>query len=585
MMRIILFLKERGKKLFASFGLRICRLTTKTYYDRSMGDFLEHLVQLGFDPRTVIDVGVAYGTPELYAKFPRSRHLLVEPLREWENTLKRICRKHNAEYVLAAAGAQSGQKSIHINSILSNSTFYNELSQADDIIDQRTIPVVTLDDLCLEKGMVPPYLIKIDVQGNELDVLNGAQKILEVTEVVILEVSLFAVYENGPECSEVVAYMRNHGFVLYDVFDFIRRSLDRAVVQVNMAFVKEKGVFRQSKLWMTPEGRKESVRQFAMLTNPPLIDNQNCVVIAGPGLLGIQDGVFNPGAIRHKAEIVLIANGHMFSTKKILSHENYFKGNFPVLINLNENLEIIRSEKISIDPFLPEELNKYWDYRLFTFQGKLYANHFLASYPSNEIYPVDSRDRKDVQLISEVFLEENKIRVLGTPILDFPPTKSEKNWTYFEFNNELYLLYSFSPYKLLKATNWQKREFKTIRTAEINLDLHNHDAYLNVFLSTNPIEYDKDYFLVTFHVRTTPWPGFYRHWAALISKKSLLPEKISVRPLLEGGYAAGRHPQVLYVTSALMMKGEVVFFLGEGDTYTSYATISKKDLDTYFVSI
>ena len=41
------------------------------------------------------------------------------------------------------------------------------------------------------KSLHGPYLLKIDVQGAELDVLEGAQNLLKDTEAVVLEVSMF----------------------------------------------------------------------------------------------------------------------------------------------------------------------------------------------------------------------------------------------------------------------------------------------------------------------------------------------------------------------------------------------------------
>lgn len=69
----------------------------------SMAEVLDHFAALGFSPATVIDVGVASGTPALYTRFPNARHLLIEPLEEFEERLQTICSRYDAEYVLAAA--------------------------------------------------------------------------------------------------------------------------------------------------------------------------------------------------------------------------------------------------------------------------------------------------------------------------------------------------------------------------------------------------------------------------------------------------------------------------------------------------
>ncbi|MHB1345467.1 MAG: hypothetical protein ACYCX3_14095 [Thermoleophilia bacterium] len=48
----------------------------------TLGGGLRHLAAVGLEPATVIDVGAADGTHELYSAFPSAKRLLVEPLAE-----------------------------------------------------------------------------------------------------------------------------------------------------------------------------------------------------------------------------------------------------------------------------------------------------------------------------------------------------------------------------------------------------------------------------------------------------------------------------------------------------------------------
>lgn len=239
-------------KMLATWGLQLSRRSTTR---KTMTEALQHVARLGFIPQTVIDVGVAYGTFELYEAFPHARHLLVEPLAEYQGVLDDIAAKYNAECVLAAASATSGTTVVHVHPELSGSSIYRETegSHVDGI--PREVPLVTLDDLCREKELVGPFLIKADVQGAELQVLEGAKKILEETELVILEVSLFQFFLNGPQFHDVVSNMKCHGFVVYDIFGGHCRPFDNALAQVDVAFVKEHGLFRQSHCYATRKQR------------------------------------------------------------------------------------------------------------------------------------------------------------------------------------------------------------------------------------------------------------------------------------------------------------------------------------------
>jgi len=212
---------------------------------------------LGFLPRTVIDVGVANGTPELYDPFPNAHILLIEPLEEYEDALQRICQEHDAEYVLATASTNQGTTLIHVHSDLFGSSLLREIegSHADGV--GREVPTVRIDDLCRERNLTGPFLIKIDVQGAELMVLEGATETLRETEYVILEVSLFGTLMGGPQLHEAVAFMKQRGFVVYDLFGGLRRPLDGALAQLDIAFVKDQGPFRTSHAYATPEQRRK----------------------------------------------------------------------------------------------------------------------------------------------------------------------------------------------------------------------------------------------------------------------------------------------------------------------------------------
>ncbi len=88
---------------------------------------------------------------------------------------------------------------------------------------------MTLDALAQDHHLASPILIKADVQGAELRVLEGARDILPATALVILEVSFLPFFDGGPEHARVVSFMESRGFVIYDVLGLSRRPLDGAL--------------------------------------------------------------------------------------------------------------------------------------------------------------------------------------------------------------------------------------------------------------------------------------------------------------------------------------------------------------------
>ena len=69
------------------------------YKNRKNSKEAYQLKDNGFNPYTIIDVGVAKGTPDLYDVFPDSFFYLIEPLKEFESDLIKILRTLKLENI------------------------------------------------------------------------------------------------------------------------------------------------------------------------------------------------------------------------------------------------------------------------------------------------------------------------------------------------------------------------------------------------------------------------------------------------------------------------------------------------------
>lgn len=197
-------------------------------------------------PRTVIDVGVAYGTPGLYRAFPNASYLLLEPLPDYRRALEAILSRVRGTYVLAAAGRVREVATINIAPNASSSSLYMPRDAQIDEARQLEIPVVRIADECRRLRLAGPYLIKLDIQGAELDALEGAADILPETEIIIVESSLFRFYVEAPTVSDVVQWMAHKHFALYDICGGARRPLDGALAQVDLIFVRADSILRRT---------------------------------------------------------------------------------------------------------------------------------------------------------------------------------------------------------------------------------------------------------------------------------------------------------------------------------------------------
>lgn len=243
-------LRARAATALASHGIEIHRTRGVR---RTLPGVLAHYRGLGFVPNVVFDVGVGPGTPELYDGFPDARLVLVEPLEEWKRNFEWVERARATDTIIAAAGSTPGEVEILVHRAPWCSSVLGGLRGEDTNGTRRTVPVVRLDDLAAERELVGPFVVKVDVEGAELDVLSGALEVLRASELVLIEVSLFEFIPGAPQFHDVVSWMHDHGFVVADLFDAHNRLLDGALARMDVAFVKEDGRFRESHLYGTSE--------------------------------------------------------------------------------------------------------------------------------------------------------------------------------------------------------------------------------------------------------------------------------------------------------------------------------------------
>lgn len=230
----------------------------------TMRGALENMAAGGLAPATVIDVGAAHGTPELYETFPHAHHLLVEPLEEFSSAVHRIARSlDSADVFVGTAGAEAGEVFLNVHPDLVGSSLFKENEDSDVNGSERLVRQTTLDLLRSRHGLDGPFLLKIDTQGAELEVLKGAEgSVLPETEAVVLEVSLFNFFLGGPGFMEVFDYLRSRDLVPHDFVDPQYRPLDGALSQIDVVFVRADSHLRREHFYATREQRQRQNRAF-----------------------------------------------------------------------------------------------------------------------------------------------------------------------------------------------------------------------------------------------------------------------------------------------------------------------------------
>lgn len=213
------------------------------------GRRLRQLRALGWTPDVVIDIGVAEGTPWLYAVFPTAQYILVEPQREAEPHLQRLTRELHAVTHRVALGEAEGSLALLVRPAIGGASMYEEVGDCD-VSGRYLVPVQRFDALVPASALDGRrVLCKIDVQGAELAVLRGMGDRLPLIDLVLVETSTIATLHGGAEFRDVHDFLDANGYVLYDVLGLNRRPLDGALAQADLLYVAAGSPLRADRRW------------------------------------------------------------------------------------------------------------------------------------------------------------------------------------------------------------------------------------------------------------------------------------------------------------------------------------------------
>ena len=213
---------------------------------------IKSLTGFGFQPQYVLDIGANVGswTDQMAVYFPDSHFLMVEANLKHSNALQSICDKHHkVEFCIELLSETSKDCNYHTlknasadNLETGNSIFKEKTKHySDSNTEIKILKSKTLDNLLEEKNINKVDLIKLDVQGAEIAVLKGASDTLKNATFCLLEVQLQQWNEEAPLFSEVVEFMNENDF---SVFDFIDKNLvSDYTVSIDVLFKKKNNKF------------------------------------------------------------------------------------------------------------------------------------------------------------------------------------------------------------------------------------------------------------------------------------------------------------------------------------------------------
>jgi FkbM family methyltransferase len=228
-------------------GLFGARVVGAHWGPRGVPEVLTRIKLRGFRPTLVIDVGASNGqwTRECQAIFSNPRYILVDPLDVNRAPLEAMARA-DARIIpfFGVAGAHTGTLTFHDHGDQSS------ILPSDDFPGvARSVEATTVDMLFAAHGPAAPVLLKADVQGYELEVLKGAASCLASTEVIVIEVSFRKFYKDSALAHEIVAFLGERGFRIYEICSYLQRATDQDLLQSDFVFVHESSSLLSHQGW------------------------------------------------------------------------------------------------------------------------------------------------------------------------------------------------------------------------------------------------------------------------------------------------------------------------------------------------
>ena len=171
------------------------------------------------DPKTVVDVGVNRGQFLILARrlFPDARIVGIEPQAALYDRLARIYRSDPAIRLHdCACGAVEGDADFYVmrndqnSSLMAPGSAFVAERPGDGVAGRERVAVRRLDALLAD--CAGPMLVKIDVQGGELAVLEGMGAKLDAVAAIIVESPFEQAYEGASDFDDIYRFLTANGF-------------------------------------------------------------------------------------------------------------------------------------------------------------------------------------------------------------------------------------------------------------------------------------------------------------------------------------------------------------------------------------
>jgi FkbM family methyltransferase len=198
------------------------------------------LLKKYFTPNSILDIGANIGQfyNECKEIFPNSYYYLIEGNDYCEENLTGL----GVDFSISLLSDSEKDVDFYLRK--------NEIKCTGNSIYREKTPFFTDEEITIIRkktntlnNLIPDKtfdLIKIDVQGSEIDIINGGMDIINKTKGIILEVSLVEYNENSPMKNQVIEFMDKIGFYPAEILGTIGHPITHELIQEDLLFLRKK---------------------------------------------------------------------------------------------------------------------------------------------------------------------------------------------------------------------------------------------------------------------------------------------------------------------------------------------------------
>lgn len=228
----------------AAFGAMGLQLSRKRDHFGALEHFFATVKNIGFEPTYIIDVGANHGrwTRKALTYFPNAAVTMIEPQEHLKADVEDLLIRPNIKWITAGAGSENKVAKFTIAEYDDSSTFIiSEQEAASHGMKQIDMPLVTLNKVVTDNGDKIPELVKIDAEGLDLEVIEGASDLLGKTEVILLETAICARNIDN-KIGLTISKMEDLGYEPFDITDLNYSPHQKVLWLAEIAFVRKGGL-------------------------------------------------------------------------------------------------------------------------------------------------------------------------------------------------------------------------------------------------------------------------------------------------------------------------------------------------------